>query len=172
MFRATIAAFVFSVAGASVAAADTGISMMRIECDAPANKVEIEPFILWNGELTHKAASLNDPEIFTVQMLGSSTYYFVRNRYNIKFDHTCSMNDRTVIIRLKFNQLAVEERSFGRKSGFSVDFDDPSFGGAWYGWGPTYWLISDSSHLWRACHGNEERKDFKCAPVPLTNEGE
>lgn len=149
------------------ALADWGSSLIRIECDPSVGKVEIETFILWSGELEHGGVVLKDPVLNQVQTYGTSKYYYVENRFKTKIIATCQLAERAVDVRFRFNRIDVEESVGGEKRGFEIDFNDPSLGGAWWGWGPTYRVTSQTIHSWRACAGHENRADTVCNPVVL-----
>jgi hypothetical protein len=159
---------VFEILLASQSAlADWGLSLIRIECDASSGKVEIEPFILWSGELQHHGVVLKDPELNQVQTYGNDKYYYIENRFKTEIHATCQLDDRSVDVSFKFNRIDVQENVGGAKLGFEIDFNDPSLGGAWWGWGPTYWLRSQSVRKWVACAGHEKRAEMVCNPIVL-----
>jgi hypothetical protein len=149
------------------ALADWGLSLIRIECDTSSGKVEIEPFILWSGELQHHGVVLKNPELNQVQTYGNDKYYYIQNRFKTKLHATCRLAERAVDVRFKFNRIEVEESADGEKIGFEIDFNDPSLGGAWWGWGPSYKVTSESVRNWSACTGHEKRGEMVCSPVVL-----
>jgi hypothetical protein len=148
---------IFLLAFPRFVAADFGLRMIRIECDAATGAVIVEPFILWNKNRTHRGISLKEPRKYPKQTHGNSAYYFVQNPFSNAsiFDHECSFDHRSVKIHFQYKEITIEDADPKATSRFSVNLDDKSVGSVWDGWGPTYWLDSSSAHIWRACRGRD-----------------
>jgi hypothetical protein len=141
---------------ARTAKADTGISMLRYDCNPETQAVTIEPFILWNGDTKHGEADLEDPFLHPIQVYKTSTFYSMKSRFGDPLDHVCIMGDRRVDIFYQNQELTITDTSSGNQSRYHLNLGDRDItGGGWRGYGPTFWLESPAAHRWQICRGRE-----------------
>jgi hypothetical protein len=138
------------------AKADTGISMLRFDCNPQTQAVTIESFILWNDNTKHGEADLKDPSLHPMQVYKTSTFYSMKSRFGAPLDHVCILGNRRVDILYQNQELSITNTDPSRKSEYHLDLGNRDItGGAWRGYGPTFRLESPSAHHWQTCRGRE-----------------
>lgn len=117
---------------------DWGVRVLRLDCNAAADLIQIEPYIAWNEE----ASTPSENEQWSS---GDSTFYSFGAGFNGRgVRHVCRTRSRSVEVTLRRDELTVKENGRPILEGLPV-------GNVWDFFGPVYALRSVSRGYWEQC---------------------
>ncbi len=124
------------------AQADYGLAAISLTCDFKANTIEIQPLIIWNGELDF-FLSKNPSRASTTKAEFTKVFDGV-----VDFSRECRLKNRTIRISIRGDELRVQE------SGKAIASKRIKY--VWYAHGEEYSLKSRADGQWHECVGSVE----------------